>query len=350
MATARKLPSGSWRVRVFSHRDQSGKKVYRSFTASTKTKCESMAVDWSQNRAMYGQRTTMLLKQAAEEYIADRKNSLSPYTVKSYGSYIRNHTPDLMAMQVDRITPADIQRSINREAKKYSPKHIRNIHGFISAVLSVYRPEMALHTNLPQKKAPELYVPSDEELQVLMDLAKGTSLEMPILLAAFGPMRRGEISALRAENISGNTVHVCENMVKDGKNWIIKQPKTLAGDRYIEYPDFVAKHWKGKKTGRLVELCPDTITKDFILLIRDAGIPKFRFHDLRHYSASIQHALGVPDAYIMKRGGWKSEATLNNVYRHAMDQQMKKENKRINDYFSKKYDTKYDTKMKKAAK
>ena len=35
MATARKLPSGSWRIQVFDHKDVDGKKHYKSFTAPT---------------------------------------------------------------------------------------------------------------------------------------------------------------------------------------------------------------------------------------------------------------------------------------------------------------------------
>jgi len=48
-------------------------------------------------------------------------------------------------------------------------------------------------------------------------------------------------------------------------------------------------------------------------------LPRFRFHDLRHYQASILHAMGVPDKYIMERGGWKTDSTLKNIYQHTMD-------------------------------
>lgn len=83
-------------------------------------------------------------------------------------------------------------------------------------------------------------VPSDEDVQALLDLIKRTDLEIPVLLAASGPMRRGEICALNSDHIKGNTVHVEFNMVNDDNgNWIIKRPKSYAGDRYIEFPDFV---------------------------------------------------------------------------------------------------------------
>lgn len=68
-------------------------------------------------------------------------------------------------------------------------------------------------------------------------------MELPVLLAAFGPMRRSEICALEASDISRNIVHVNKNMVKDeAGGWIIKTPKSYAGDRYIDYPDFVAEN------------------------------------------------------------------------------------------------------------
>ena len=47
MPTAKKLPSGSWRVQVYSHRDGSGKRHYESFTAPTKKAAELQALEWS---------------------------------------------------------------------------------------------------------------------------------------------------------------------------------------------------------------------------------------------------------------------------------------------------------------
>ena len=78
---------------------------------------------------------------------------------------------------------------------------------------------------------PHLYIPSDEDVKQLIGAAKGTEMELPILLAAFGPMRRGEIAALTIDNIHGNTVHVCVNMVRteNHNEWIVKTPKSGGG-------------------------------------------------------------------------------------------------------------------------
>ena len=55
-----------------------------------------------------------------------------------------------------------------------------------------------------------------------------------------------------------------------------------------------------------------------------------RFHALRHYCASQLHALGMPDAYIMERGGWESDGVLKGIYRHTLSDYAEQENSRIN--------------------
>lgn len=80
--------------------------------------------------------------------------------------------------------------------------------------------------------------------------------------------------------------------------------------------------------------------------MKRSGVPPFRFHDLRHYCASIQHALGIPDAYIMQRGGWQSDAILKDVYRHTMDDKQQAMNQQTS--ISPKYATRNATQKKKA--
>ena len=60
----------------------------------------------------------------------------------------------------------------------------------------------------------------------------------------------------------------------------------------------------------------------------------FRFHDLRHYSASIMHAIGILDQYIMARGGWKTDTVLKAVYRNVINDEQKKFTDKINSNFT----------------
>ena len=71
---------------------------------------------------------------------------------------------------------------------------------------------------------------------------------------------------------------------------------------------------------------PDKVTKHFESAIKRLNIVHFRFHDLRHYAASIMHAIGVPDQYIMQRGGWSSDHTLKAIYRRTIGEYTQKYN------------------------
>ena len=355
MPTARKLPSGSWRCQVLSH-TENGKKIRKSFTCSDpspkgKRICEEQAAAWARDKEQH-RHTMKTFGQCADEYISIRRNTLSPRTIEDYEGMKKRYLEDLSKKKVEAITQKDVQRVIDTWSASLSPKTVGNIHCFISAVLRQERPTLALTTSLPQRTKPNLTIPSDDDVKRLLEAVKGTALELPVMLAAFGPMREGEICALRAENIDGTVVHVCENMVKkvtNGKtDWIIRHPKSTDGDRFIDYPQFVADMWKGK-TDRIVNMNPNTLCKQFKAKLDELGM-SFRFHDLRHYSASIQHALGVPDAYIMQRGGWSSDRILKAVYRHAMDDQTKKMNDKVNGHFDKMVHTKVHTNKKRPRK
>lgn len=191
---------------------------------------------------------------------------------------------------------------------------------------------MNLNTTLPQRIQPELYIPSDSEIKTLVKVVKDTELEIPVLLGAFCMMRRGEICGLSMHDIKGTAIHVHHSLVLGSdKEWHLKAPKTESSDRYIEAPQFVID--RIKEVGHITNLNPHSITLMFQRVLKKNNIPHFRFHDLRHYSASIRHALGIPDAYIMADGGWSSDKVLKAVYRHAMDDRKKEMSDKANNHF-----------------
>jgi integrase len=51
------------------------------------------------------------------------------------------------------------------------------------------------------------------------------------------------------------------------------------------------------------------------------GIPYFSIHKLRHYFASKMSELGIPEADILKMGGWETDHIMKKVYRHSLQTQ-----------------------------
>lgn len=334
MATAKKLPSGSYRCRIYAGKEN-GKNIYKSFTADTKKQAEFQATQYlieKDQQKKKKKKSDSLFCEELEKYISNKESVLSPSTIKGYkniGKMLQKNFSDFYNMKITDIEQEHVQSIINTLAKDKSPKTVRNYHGLISAVLGS---NLSLNTTMPQRIQPDLYIPSDDEIKALVKAVKNTELEIPVLLGAFCMMRRGEICGLTINDIKENTIHVHHSLVLGpDKEWHLKAPKTTTSDRYIEAPQFVID--RIKEVGHITTLNPHSITIMFQRVLTKNNIPHFRFHDLRHYSASIRHALGIPDAYIMADGGWCSDKVLKAVYRHAMSDRKKEMSDKANSHF-----------------
>lgn len=345
MAAAKKLPSGSWRVQVFSHYEYiqnpdsttTKKRVYESFTcddpsARGRRKVEQMAAEYAANKERI-MKNNYTLEEALKKYIESKSNVLSPTAIRGYETLIRNTYPELLQIRIQKLTSQDIQNWVNRYSLDHSPKSVANAHGLISAVLSVYEPSLRFNTKLPEKRKIERYIPSDSDIKKLLEAIEGSEMEKAVLLAAFGTLRRGEICALTDADINGNTITISKAKVRSNKGGMVtKAPKTFSSNRSVEYPHFVIEKFKGIH-GQLVKMHPEDISKNFGKILKQIGLPHFRFHELSHYSASIMHAIGIPDQYIMARGGWKTDTVLKTVYRNVINEEQKKFTSQINAHF-----------------
>lgn len=224
------------------------------------------------------------------------------------------------------ITQIEINRLVNELSRDKSPKTVGNYHGFVSAVLGTFCPSLKLCTTLPQKVKNDPYIPSRTNVRRILDEIKGSLFEIPITLACYG-MRRSEICALQPEDIDGDIVHISKSMVQDAqKKWVVKTTKTTESTREIIIPAELAE--KIREQGYIYRGHPNSITKHLERVEDALDIPRFPLHKLRHYFASQMSALGVPDADILKMGGWETDHVMKSVYRHSMlekEEQAKRE-------------------------
>ena len=255
----------------------------------------------------------------AQSYIESKSNVLSPTTVKGYQSMLKTTIPaDFKQKSISQITQTDIQLVINEYAANHTPKSVRNVHGFISAVFRQFRPNMVIHTTLPQKVVNEHYIPSESDIKQILDASKDEPrLHIPFQLGVMG-LRRSEICALTLDDIDGNTLTINKALVYDNNNqWVVKTTKTTAGTRKIYIPDTLIAEIQ--ENGKIFKGWPNTLLTGLNRYQDKLGIPRFRFHDLRHFFASYAHSQGISDADILASGGWKSDYTMKNVYRHEMN-------------------------------
>lgn len=343
MAKAKKLKSGSWRCLAYSHtervwdpkkKDWTEKRIYESFTAPTKKEAELMAAEFAVTKDVKKRPENMTLYEAIDKYIQIKEGVLSPTTVRTYKSARRTHFEDIGDLSIRDINSSAIQSWISDLSRRLQPKTIKNTYGLMAATLDMFNPDLHIKVKLPQKKDSSFYTPSDSDIKTLLLQIEGTELEIAVLLAAFGTLRRGEICALTDQDIHGNCITVNHAFVRDENNeWILKEPKTAGSKRTVELPGFVIDKMRGID-GYIVKAHPDALSERFRRALQKSGLPKFRFHDLRHYSASILHAIGVPDQYIMQRGGWVSDHVMKTVYRNVIDEESERQNQKIMAHFN----------------
>jgi len=332
MAKAKKLPSGRWRIQVYHE----GMKA--SFTADTKAEAERKGLEWQYSRSSLGNGSATL-KAASKEFIHANETVLSPSTIRGYYIVLKRIENFAIAdKRVENIGAQDIQRLVNYLTAKYSPKTVRNTIGFISAVLAFYAIPMPKAVNLPPAETKRYCVPTEAQIREILTLCKGEPIELAINLAAFGGLRRSEIVALTPEDIDykTGTVNVRSAIVKGVEGELHRKgTKTASSTRTVLMPANVMQLLQGREY-QLSKLTPNAITQRWRRLRKYVGTES-TFHSLRHFSASLCHALQMPDQYIMGRHGWKSPATLNNIYKNEIDDFTRKMNDKVNDYINRRF-------------
>jgi len=334
MAKAKKLPSGSWRVRLYTGRDEAGKAVYKSFTASTKKEAEAAAALYAVRKKQKDE-IGMTVGEAIDAYIRSKENVLSPSTIGSYRQKRRNWMQGIMDVPLSELTNEIVQKEVNREALRLSPKSITCAHGLLSAALGMYLPDFTLRTTLPAKqhKIKELPAPQD-----VIRAVKGEPIELPVMLALWLSLRMSEVRGLRWTDIRDGVLTVRATVVTvDGEDIEKQQTKTWGSTRQLTVPPYIMqlieREREGSTSEHIVTMSGQAIYKRFTRLLARKGVAPMTFHDLRHMNASVMLQLGVPDKYAMERGGWVSNDTLKNVYQHTFSQKRQEVDGQIDSYF-----------------
>ena len=259
--------------------------------------------------------------EASEEYITVKSNVLSPSTIRGYRTIMRNIPKYFMKKEINEITDYEMQKLINDYAKEHEPKSVRNLHGFVSAVIRLFIPSTVFHTTLPQKKRKTAYMPSVEDIKRLIEYARDTEYYVALNLASLS-LRRSEICALTINDLDGNKLTINKALVPSDDGYKLKDtPKTDASYRTIVIPDDVAD--RIRQQGYIFKYQPQAIDQYIRRTLPKLGIPQFSVHKMRHFFASYAHELGYSDATIMSMGGWNSDV-MKRVYRHSMNEEESK--------------------------
>lgn len=341
MANARKLPSGAWQTRAT--KVINGEKVTKSFTVNpkqcqgdsrkAKAQSELLAREWvlqTEAQQIYG----VTVETALNQFINDREKVLSPSTITNYRRFLPLFAP-IGTIYLSDLKNAEIQALINEWAYSVTTKTIQNRISFLLSALDYAECDKKFRLRYPQKVSKVITAPDIAEVKRLLDSAPD-DFKPVLYLAAFGAMRRGEISALKQKDISRttNSINVHADFVLSGKFYVFKPYTKTGACGVVRLPKFVIDSLpvSNDPEAFVFNMNPNVISHRFDKLKKQINFP-YNFHSLRHFAASFRSDLQIPRKYIEEVGRWKNgSSVLQRVYDNGLESNRRKYNDVVNDF------------------
>jgi integrase len=267
--------------------------------------------------------------------------SLRPSTWASYDMNVRaNILPELGAIQLQRLTPDRLNALYAKLlGRGLSPATVRYVHVLLHGALDdafrwgrVLR-NVAKLANPPARRQgrSKMKTWTKEELGAFLAHVQGTRLYPPLLLAATTGMRRGEVLGLhwRDVDLEAGRVSITRTLILVDDKPQFSEPKTDSGSRTVPIPhETVAalRAWRLAQEPNMTDLVftddggpvhPGHFSKAFNAVARKAGLPRIRFHDLRHTWATLALGAGVPLKVVSEILGHSSLAITGDLYSHV---------------------------------
>jgi integrase len=358
-------PDGKWRAQVSidGHR--------LSFTAKTKKE----ALDWiheTKNQIKSGltfEATDTTLEEFLREWLITVASSKSKGTHATYQWTVdKRIVPKLGKIKLIELTPERIQRFYNQaqiigvgenqqkdlsrnEEKALSAHAIRVIHKTLRSAmthavdLGVLSRNPCRGVKPPKHKTVEMKFYDEQQVRCLLKTARETGNKLYALyyLAIHTGMREAELLGLQWKDIDWklSTLHV-ERQVRHfkGSSHEFLKPKSKSAIRPIALGkkalDVLLQHKEEQEAVRnaagadwtdldLVFACSvgtpytaSNLRRDFRKLLSASGLPRIRFHDLRHTAATLMLNHGVPIFVVSQRLGHATISITVDIYGHRM--------------------------------
>jgi len=355
----------TWEISIDLGRDGTTGKRLRHFETFKGEKREAqqrlaeLLVSLAQGTYVKPSRLTVA--QFLQEWLRDYVGlHCSPRTKASYEMIIRRHLiPGVGSILLGQLEPRQLQAFYSqlRESGRVDGRGplslctVRYCHSLLAEALEygvrmgLLSRNVARATEAPRHDHKVMATLALEDIPKFLEAAQGTPYYTLFYLLLHTGLRRGEALALRWRNIDLGLpslgvlayLSVVETAYKLDGTCIIKEPKSPKSRRRIALSpslvlilrqhrvrqeaqrggpltdeDFVFAHLDG------TPLDPSTVSHTFNKVIRGAGLPHVRLHDLRHTHASLLLQAGTHPKVVQERLGHSSIRVTLDTYSHVV--------------------------------
>ena len=355
----RKRDDGRWEGRIVVGHKENGDSIFRYVYAPTQKELSAKLrqhID-SYQGADLTEQSRMTLSEWLNQWLENMADTLRPNTLRNYRSYIENHIQaSLGDKQLARLTPKDIQRFYEKLSDSLANGTVRRIHTTLHGALKAAQQAHLIASNpTEQIIAPKFsyaakQILTDEQLDVFMKVIAEDEIWCDFFYTELTTgLRRGDICGLKWEDfdkVSG-TLKVCRTVYReDGSGLTAGDTKTSAGTRRIMLPTSTAQVLRERKKSALTEWIfpnplkpelpadPGSAYRRLKTLLKQAGLPSIRFHDLRHTFATHALASGVDVKTLSGILGHTRAAFTLDTYTHTTGDMQKRASEVVGDFLT----------------
>ena len=355
----RKRDDGRWEGRIVVGHKENGDSIFRYVYAPTQKELSAKLrqhID-SYQGADLTEQSRMTLSEWLDKWLENMADTLRPNTLRNYCSYIENHIrPGLGNKQLSRITPKDVQRFYEKLSDCLASGTVRRIHTTLHGTLKAAQQAHLIASNpTEQIIAPRFsyrakQVLTDEQLDVFMRVIAEDEIWCDFFYTELTTgLRRGEICGLKWEDFDevAGTLKVCRTVYREaGGELTAGDTKTNAGTRKILLPANTAAVLSERKESALSEWIfpnllkpeqptdPGSAYRQLKVLLKRAGLPNIRFHDLRHTFATHALASGVDVKTLSSILGHTRAAFTLDTYTHTTGDMQKRASEVVGDFLT----------------
>ena len=342
-----KTPNGKWRgqVSLEGHRQS---KIF-----PTQREC----IDWvrkNRNQISDGltyASTQLTLGEYLDGWLTNKKATRRYATWIHYQLLVQRYiNPALGTIKLKDLRTVHVQGLINQLLNSGTGIYtIRKVNDVLKCALNLaIRQDMILRNPvksavIPEKPHKEMKILSEDQVSRLLVAAKGHRLEALFHVTVTTGVRESEVLALKWPDVDWvkHTLKVERQLERPhGEGVQFTPPKTAFGKRSIKLGnksvEVLREHFERQQTERIAAgsnwkdfdlIFPSKVgtpihqrdlQRTFKILLKRAGLPPVRFHDLRHFSASLLLNNGVPVIIVSRRLGHARASITSDVYGHLL--------------------------------
>jgi len=300
----------------------------------------------------------MLFVDWLDIWIEQKRNEIRANTHECYSLYLKVHIMPFfkpLKLTLNTLTPQHIQDYYNKKRKEnQSASSIRKHNAILRGAL-----QEALKKNLiPYNPTDRATLPSRErfigkaytaeQANELLRVVEDDPMKPAIILALFYGLRRSESLGLRWMDLdfNTNTITIRNTVVKVLTVIEHEKTKSRASNRTLEIIPETREYFLSLKAKQGANhalmgsayddnghVCvwdngkpftPDYLSQHFALILRKNGLPRLRYHDLRHTTGSLLMNRGLSAKQIQEYLGHEHASTTLQIYGH-LDAEAKKE-------------------------